>query len=191
MLCAGDEYGRTQNGNNNAYCQDNELTWLRWKRNNEENQLVEFTRRLIHFRHQHPVFRRPKYLHGKRVRGTDFKEVMWFGPSGNEMNGEEWHGHSARVLGALFSGKTATIRDERGNPVTDDTFLLLFNAHHENVPFTLPGRNGMRWQLLIDTALEEGFLPKPKERKAQEPLELLQRSFCLLKWIEPKKTASK
>lgn len=184
MLCAGDEYGRTQQGNNNAYCQDNELTWLSWEHSEESLALLEYTRRLIHFRREHPVFRRPKFLHGKPIRRTNLKEVMWFSPAGGEMTEAEWHAHFASVLGMLVSGKSGSVRDEKGEVLMDDTFLLLFNAHHEDVPFLLPGKTPARWQLLLNTALEEGFLEKPKEFKPAEALPLLQRSFCLLKMEE-------
>lgn len=181
MICSGDEYGRSQNGNNNAYCQDNELTWFRWDWKDEEKQLVEYTRKLIHLRREHPVFRRPKFLRGKPVHGSEFKEVTWFNPAGIEMKADEWHGPLANALGALFLGKTTTIRDERGKPVLDQTFLLLFNANHENLSFTLPGTNDLQWEWILNTEHEDGFLPKPKILQAQNQLEMLQRSFCLLK----------
>jgi len=191
MICSGDEYGRSQNGNNNAYCQDNELTWFRWNWTDEEKELVEYTRKLIDLRRKHPVFRRPKFLRGKRVRGSEFKEVTWFNQAGTEMKGDEWHGPLANVLGALFLGKTTTIRDEHGMPVIDHTFLLLFNADHRNASFVLPGRDNLLWELIINTEHEEGFLSEPKQLQAQKPLEVLQRSFCLLKLLEPDETLRK
>lgn len=184
MLCAGDEYGRTQMGNNNAYCQDNELTWLKWEHDEEEKKLMEFTRKLIRLRQEHPVFRRPKFLHGKAIRGSRLKEVMWFSPGGGEMTEAEWHAHFISVLGMLVSGKSSAVRNEEGLPLLDDTFLLLFNAHHESVPFVLPGLSPTTWEMVVNTDLEEGFLPKPKEHKAGDAIPLVQRSFCLLKMLE-------
>ena len=181
MLCAGDEYGRTQLGNNNAYCQDNELTWLKWAHDEDEANLLEFTRRLIRLRRDHSVFRRPKFLHGKPIRGSKLKEVMWFSPSGQEMTEAEWHAHFDSVLGMLISGQGANVRNEQGQPMIDDTFLLLFNACHEDVSFHLPGGAPTVWQMMINTDLETGFLPKPKSHQAGEPIQLAQRSFCLFK----------
>jgi isoamylase len=109
MLLGGDEFGRTQNGNNNAYCQDNEISWFSWQR--RDSELFEFTKRLIAFRKQHPVFRRPKFFQGKRVRGSETKDVMWFNPGGNEMSDEEWESPFARCLGMLVSGDVDVIVD--------------------------------------------------------------------------------
>src|SRR5690606_18351693 len=119
--------------NNNAYCQDNELAWLDWERDDDAIRLADFTARLIHFRLEHPVFHRPKFLHGKPVRGCYFKELMWFKPTGEEMTEEDWNAHFVMVLGMLVCGRTTDVRDPRGNPVQDDTFLLLFNSHHEDI----------------------------------------------------------
>jgi isoamylase len=191
MLCAGDEYGRTQLGNNNAYCQDNELTWLRWEHDEDGARLLNYTRGLIRLRQEHPVFRRPKFLHGKPIRGSNLKEVMWFSPGGAEMTAEEWHAHFVSVLGMLVSGQGATVRNKQGQPILDDTFLLLFNSHHEDVSFHLPGASPTVWQMLINTDLETGFLPKPKGHKAGETIQLSERSFCLFMMKSNLKSASK
>ncbi|MEP6673448.1 MAG: glycogen debranching protein GlgX, partial [Chthoniobacter sp.] len=98
MLCGGDEFARTQNGNNNAYCQDNEISWLNWEWNDEQRQLREFTKKLIQLRRDHPVFRRPKFFQGRRIRGSEIKDVMWFNPGGNEMSDEEWSSPFVRCL---------------------------------------------------------------------------------------------
>lgn len=184
MLCAGDEYGRTQQGNNNTYCQDNELSWLTWERDDEAQELMEFTAKLIHFRHAHPVFRRPKYLHRRPIRSSQFRELMWFSSSGQEMKNEEWDKSFVTVLGMFVSGRTHDVRDEQGNIIQDDAFLLLFNPHHETVPFVLPSGDEGEWQLLLNTFEEKGFLEKPTQHPAGESMELCPRSFRLLQLIE-------
>src|SRR5437763_919396 len=132
MLPGGDEFGRTQNGNNNAYCQDNEISWLNWeKRDEKQKALFEFTRRLIQLRHQHPVFRRPKFFQGRRIRGSEIKDVMWFNPGGNEMSEEDWSLPFARCLGMMLSGDTIDVLSFQGKPIRDDTFLFVVNSHYD------------------------------------------------------------
>src|SRR5438552_4022938 len=182
MLLGGDEFGRTQNGNNNAYCQDNEVSWFKWeKRDEKQTALFEFTRRLIQLRHQHPVFRRPKFFQGRRIRGSEIKDVMWFNPGGNEMSEEDWSLAFARCLGMMLSGDTIDVLNFQGDPIRDDTFLFLINAHYETISFLLPGREHIEWQLLIDTALEFGFLAEPKSFASGEELPVIDRGACLLK----------
>ncbi len=178
-LLGGDEFGRTQNGNNNAYCQDNEISWFNWRQ--RDDRLVEFTRRLIEFRKQHPVFRRPKFFQGKPVRGSETKDVKWFNPGGNEMNDEEWASPFVRCLGMLVSGDAEDVVDSQGNPVRDETFLLLINAHYEAIPFLPPGEENLEWELILDTATEEGFLQKPKKFLSGDDVDLRDRSACLLR----------
>ncbi|HLW34089.1 MAG TPA: glycogen debranching protein GlgX [Chthoniobacterales bacterium] len=179
MLLGGDEFGRTQDGNNNAYCQDNEISWFNWQK--RDGQLFEFTKRLIAFRKQHPVFRRPKFLQGKRVPGSEHKDVMWFNPGGNEMTVEEWTSPFVRCLGMLLGGDANDVLDARGEVVSDETSLLLINAHYEPIPFLLPGEENLEWQLILDTATEEGFLAKPKKFPSGEDVDLRDRSACLLR----------
>jgi len=182
MLLGGDEFGRTQNGNNNAYCQDNEVSWFNWeKRDEKQNALFEFTRRLIQLRHQHPVFRRPKFFQGRRIRGSEIKDVMWFNPGGNEMSEEDWSLPFARCLGMMLSGDTIDVLNFQGDPIRDDTFLFLINAHYETISFLLPGQEHIEWQLLIDTASESGFLAEPKSFASGEELPVIDRGACLLK----------
>src|SRR4026208_257528 len=159
MLLGGDEFGRTQNGNNNAYCQDNEISWLNWgKRDEKQNALFQFTRRLIQLRHEHPVFRRPKFFQGRRIRGSEIKDVMWFNPGGNEMSEKDWSLPFARCLGMMLSGDTIDVLNFQGEPIRDDTFLFVVNAHYDTISFLLPGHEGVEWELLIDTTTEPGFL---------------------------------
>ncbi len=181
MLCAGDEFGRTQQGNNNAYCQDNEISWVDWAKRDEDKLLLEFTRRLIELRRHHPVFRRPKFFQGRRIRGSEIRDVMWFNAGGNEMSDEEWASPFVRCLGVLLSGDTIDVFDFHGDPVRDDTFLLLINAHYESIPFLLPGQADLEWQLILDTSLESGFLTQPKAFASGEDVPLADRAACLLR----------
>jgi glycogen operon protein len=184
MINAGDESGRTQNGNNNTYCQDNELSWLKWKWDKDAKQLFEFTSKLIQFRKEHPVFRRPKYFLGRRIRRTDVKDIMWFNPSGTEMLEEEWTSGFAKCVGMLVSGATIDVRDAYNEPIKDQTFLLLCNAHHESLTFILPGREEVRWQSVLDTMEETGFVKEQKIIAAGEEVELTERSLRLLRLAE-------
>ena len=182
MLLGGDEFGRTQNGNNNAYCQDNELSWFHWEKWDEKQKaLFEFTRRLIQLRHQHPVFRRPKFFQGRRIRGSEIKDVMWFNPGGNEMSEKDWSLPLARCLGMMLSGDTIDVLGFQGEPIRDDTFLFLMNAHYETISFLLPGQENIEWQLLLDTATESGFLAEPKSFPSGDELPVIDRGVCLLK----------
>ena len=181
MLWSGDEVGRTQNGNNNAYCQDNEISWLGWERGDAENQLLEFTRSLIRLRRDHPVFRRPKFFQGRRIRGSEIKDVMWFNPGGNEMSEEEWGSPFVRCLGMLLSGDTNDVLSFEGEPVRDDTFLLLINAHYEPRSFVLPGEERLEWEMILDSTIEEGFLQRPKKFASGDDIDLGDRASCLFR----------
>ena len=183
MLTGGDEWGRTQNGNNNAYCQDNEVSWFNWERDEKQNQSLEFTRRLIQFRKDHPVFRRPKFLKGRRIPGSEIRDVMWFNPGGNLMSEEEWASPFVRCLGMLLSGDTSDLVTFEGEPVRDDTFLLLINAHYEPIPFVLPGEENLEWQLILDTADPNGFLAEPRKFASGDDVDLAGRVCCLLQLI--------
>ncbi len=181
MLLAGDEVGRTQNGNNNAYCQDNELNWLTWKPDADAKRLHDFTARLIHLRRAHPIFRRPKFFQGRKIHGSEIKDIMWFTPQGREMTDEEWRYDYVRCLGMLLSGDTMDVRDAHGEAIHDESFLLLLNAHYEPMSFTLPGREDVHWELIIDTEAETGFAEAGCILHAGAALELLDRSLCLLR----------
>ncbi|HEY4373698.1 MAG TPA: glycogen debranching protein GlgX [Burkholderiales bacterium] len=160
MIVAGDEIGRTQNGNNNAYCQDNPISWLDWKLDEPRQALLKFSQRLIAFRHAHPVFRRRDFFQGRSLRGSGIKDIMWLKPDGSEMSDEEWNNDFARCLGVYISGRDLHETDDRGRPAQDDTFLVLFNAHHDAIDFTLPSFDGANaWMRQIDTAFEDGGAP--------------------------------
>jgi len=158
MLTAGDELGRTQLGNNNAYCQDNELSWLDWTLDDDGRKLMRFVQRVIGLRRTHPVFRRRDFFQGRPLRGREIKDIVWLKPDGAEMTDEEWSEHHARSLGVYLAGEALTETDARGRPLRDENFLVLFNAHHEAVPFRLPGYGG-RWLALLDTSFQDGLAP--------------------------------
>jgi isoamylase len=153
MLLAGDERGRTQLGNNNAYCQDNETFWLDWSTTPAQEQLLAFARRLIALRHAHPVLRRRDFFQGRPLHGAEVKDIQWLKPDGSEMTDEEWDHHYARSLGVYLSGASLNEIDRTGQRVRDDDFLILFNAHHEDVAFVLPTFDSAPWHALLDTAL--------------------------------------
>ncbi|HSB80137.1 MAG TPA: glycogen debranching protein GlgX [Candidatus Methylomirabilis sp.] len=157
MLCGGDEIGRTQQGNNNAFCQDNEISWLDWTLDKRRRDLLAFTRSLIGLRRRHPVLRRRQFFYGRRIRGSEVKDLAWFRPDGKEMTEEDWTNPQTRCLGLRLAGDAIEEVDVKGEPILDDTFLLLLNAHHESVPFVLPAhRPGVKWELVLDTRTADG-----------------------------------
>ena len=152
MICGGDEIGRTQLGNNNAYCQDNDISWFNWDISSEEQALFTFTSALIMLRAAHPVFRRRQFFQGRSIYGADIKDLSWFRPDGQEMTEEDWMQGYVRCLGVRLAGDRIEEKDHLGNPILDDTFLLLINAHHEPIQFTLPAPPAnVQWQLVLDT----------------------------------------
>jgi glycogen operon protein len=156
MLVAGDEMGRTQRGNNNAYCQDNEISWLDWDLDESQRGMLEFTARVIALRNRHPLFRRQKFFQGRGRRDSDLADILWLNPDGGEMTDAEWSQSFARCLGAYLSGRGLAERDVRGQPVTDDDVLLLLNAHIDVIPFRLPAFCAtLEWTVAIDTGRME------------------------------------
>lgn len=152
MLSGGDEIGRTQKGNNNAYCQDNEVSWYDWNLDPARRALLEFISRLISFRRRHPSLRRHKFFQGRPLRGGEIKDLVWLRPDGVEMTDEEWSAGWQRTLGMRLDGDALEVLDERGRRIKDDTFLLLLNAHHEPVPFMLPAFvSDATWTVIFDT----------------------------------------
>jgi glycogen operon protein len=157
MLCGGDELGRTQQGNNNAYCQDSELSWYDWKLDRRDRSLLEFTQRCIRLRRRHPALRRRQFFFGRRIHGSEVKDLTWFRPDGHEMAEEDWHNGLTRCLGLRIAGDALDEVDARGEPVRDETLLLLLNAFWEPVPFVLPAHKaGVRWEVLLDTRTPDG-----------------------------------
>jgi isoamylase len=152
MLLAGDEFGHTQKGNNNAYCQDNDLSWLDWELDDEQKHFLDFVAQMVRLRRQHPVFSRRRFLQGRTV-GDGIKEVAWLRPDGQEMTQSEWDMPFTRCVGVYLAGAAIQRVDGRGRPVRDDNFLVLFNAHHEAIPFMLPEfHSGSGWLSVLDTA---------------------------------------
>jgi isoamylase len=151
MLCHGDELGRTQRGNNNGYCQDNELTWIDWQ--HVESDLVAFTRRVSDLRRDHPVFRRRRFFDGRPTRrGDQLPDISWFTPDGKEMTEEDWDAGFGRSIGVYLNGEGIPDRDARGQRVLDDSFMLCFSAHDEAIDFTVPNEDyGPAWEVVIDT----------------------------------------
>jgi glycogen operon protein len=154
MLLAGDEFGRTQQGNNNAYCQDNEISWLDWERDERGAALVRFTQKLTALRQKYPILRRNRFLTGAVDEELDIKDLTWINASGNEMRPEDWQDANMRCFGMLIDGRARpTGVAQRG---TEATMLLVLNAHHDLVEFTLPEEaGGSEWRLLIDTNVPE------------------------------------
>jgi isoamylase len=159
MLAGGDEIGRSQRGNNNGYCQDNELTWYDWKLDEPRSRLLEFTAKLIQIRRSHPNLHRRKFFQDRTVHNSIVRDIAWFGTDGAEMPDEAWTSAWVRSMGLMLNGKTLAISDDDGNPVKDDSFLLLVNASHEGVEFKLPAPpNGTPWSQLLSTEnIEDPF----------------------------------
>ncbi len=152
MLVAGDEMGRTQQGNNNAYCQDSPISWVDWELQPQQRELLAFVQDLIRLRKAHPLLRRRNFFQGRDIAGNGIKDITWLNPDGREMSGEEWSQSFARCLGIYLAGDALDELDRQGQAISDDDFLLLINAHHEEIPFLLPAyRRKIRWGLMLDT----------------------------------------
>jgi isoamylase len=150
MLVAGDELGRTQKGNNNAYCQDNEISWLDWA--NADEQLLEYTQKLIHFRKAHPAFCRRRWFQGQPIKGIGLEDIAWFLPDGKEMTEDHWNNDFAKSLAVFLNGRGLRSVGPKGEKIIDDNFYLIFNAHFEPLDYTLPlPKYGREWQKVIDT----------------------------------------
>ncbi len=178
MLLGGDEIGRTQQGNNNAYCQDNEISWYDWK--NVDEKLLEFTQGLIQYRRNHPVFRRRRWFQGRPIHGSDVKDIAWFTVGGKQMEEETWGQGSFNSIGIFLNGETIPNPNPRGEPTTDDSFYVILNAHYEPLVFTLPGSEwGKQWAMELDT--EVGWLADTDTLAAGSPIELQARSLVVLR----------
>jgi len=181
MLVSGDELGRTQGGNNNGYCQDNETSWVNWE--DIDLELLEFTRGLIEFRRKHPVFRRRHWFQGRAVYGKGLDDLNWFTPDGLEMEDHYWNEAFAKSVGIFLNGKAFISPDERGLRITDDSFYLIINAHYEDLSFALPDKVwGRRWKEILST--EYGFCEERKVHAAGDELVVKSRSIQVLKRTE-------
>ena len=184
MLCGGDEVGRMQRGNNNAYCQDNELSWFNWNLDPPRQRLLDFTRRLISLRLQHPELHRRKYFQGRPLCAANMKDLVWIRPDGGEMSDGEWRDARLQAFGYRLCGLAMDESNEKGEPITDDTLLLLINAGAEKVDFALPDAHpGKLWELLVDTASKEEGV-EPSKFDVGSKLALLDRSMMLLRACE-------
>jgi glycogen operon protein len=182
MLCHGDELGRTQQGNNNAYCQDNEISWVDWELTDEQRRLAEFTRHLIALRAAHPVLRRRRFFRGETATNDrqPLPDLMWLRPDAREMTDRDWQRGDAHSVGVFLNGDAIAERDAYGRRMADDSFLLLVNGYWEPVDFRLPDDTfGECWTTLVDTADPDG-VPDERERKAGTRLRVEARSLVLL-----------
>lgn len=184
MLTSGDEINRTQQGNNNAYCQDSELNWLSWSLSQDDHELYEFTRYLIQIRKRHPAFRRRHFFQGRDIIGAGVKDITWFKPDGTEMSDQEWHQSFTRSLGLFLAGEAIEEYDECGQRILDDNQILLFNAHHDDISFSLPKHpNNVRWQVLVDTCFNNGKRSDGRFYHSGEAYPLKCRSLVLLRQL--------
>ncbi|OLT23704.1 glycogen debranching enzyme GlgX [Ornithinimicrobium sp. CNJ-824] len=172
MLAHGDEMGRTQMGNNNVYCQDNELAWMDWDLDPEQSDLLAFTAHLIQLRREHPVFRRRRFFAGDADHGgqSDFGDIVWYSPDASVMTEDGWH-RKKQAFAVFLNGEAITETDERGRPVLDDHFLLLVNGHHETVEFTVPeGIDTTTWRVAVDTSGDDIDDDVPWETGSTHPM---------------------
>ncbi|MCC6438189.1 MAG: glycogen debranching protein GlgX [Acidimicrobiales bacterium] len=191
MLLAGDELGRTQRGNNNAYCQDNELSWLDWEA--MDRPLFDFTRHLVQFRHRHPNFRRRRWFQGRPIRGRVGEgiapDIAWLRPDGQEMTDDDWDNTLARSLGVFLNGDAIRTPDPQGRAVIDESFLVISNAWWDPLDWVLPGAPyGTTWERVIDTATG-WVVPDAEPREVVDPVSgtvnVLGRSLLVLRRIRP------
>ncbi|MHC2798408.1 glycogen debranching protein GlgX [Corynebacterium hesseae] len=189
MLCHGDELGRTQGGNNNVYCQDNEISWIDWSMLEQEKNIAMhgFTKRLINIRKNHPVFRRQRFLAGGPF-GSEVKDrdIAWLVPSGKLMTSEDWDFEFGKALMVYLNGNAITETTARGERITDDSFIMIFNAHHEDIEFTLPKKDlGASWRLIVDTSDSGGYPDEEKLIAAEGTIMVQPRSTLILRQTEP------
>jgi glycogen operon protein len=152
MMLAGDELGHTQNGNNNAYCQDNEMSWSNWDLSPDAIAFLGFVKKVAQFWREQPVLHRRKFFQGRSIRGEGVMDVSWFSPSGKDMDDGDWSGF-VQCLGVRLAGDLIGETDDRGEPIVGDSLLVLLNAHFEPIPFVLPPTNpDHRWECVFDTA---------------------------------------
>ena len=182
MLLHGDELGRTQGGNNNVYAQDSELAWIDWDRAKEFGFLTEFVGRLTKLRADHPVFRRRRHFSGRVTKASGVRDIGWFTPAGGWMTDDDWDSGFAKSVAVFLNGEGIREPDARGERITDDSFFLLFNGHHEPIAFVLPDLGaGERWQVEIDTAAPLHDEADPRTAKTGEPVEVDARSVQVLR----------
>jgi glycogen operon protein len=183
MLLGGDEMGRSQQGNNNAYCQDNEISWFDWDLKDENDALLDFTRQLISFRRRHPVFRRRKWFQGRAIHGSTVHDIGWFNPDGGQMTEEQWNDGFAKAIAIFLNGQEISEPGERGERIIDESFLMFFNAHYELIEFTIPsGLQHWNWQVIIDTT-QPRLVENGMWYTSDKPVPVAERSVMLLKRV--------
>jgi glycogen operon protein len=180
MLCAGDEFARTQGGNNNAYCQDNEISWIDWASREENADLLEFARHWLEFRRKHPCWRRTRFFEGRDFGLDELKDITWLRPDGAEMAAGDWSEDFVRCLGFVIDGKDLREVDAQGRVLTDGVFLILLNAHHAAIPFKTPALDSGHWRCLMDTT--QGWLAEQCLVEPGGEYSLEGRSVALLEW---------
>ncbi|MEL6814443.1 MAG: glycogen debranching protein GlgX [Cyanobacteria bacterium J06598_3] len=179
MLLAGDEMGRSQYGNNNTYCHDNELSWIDWKLTEENKSLLRYSQKLIKFIKVHPIFRRRDWFYGREIHGSGISDIGWFNVDGHAMQ-DEWNSGYIKTLTIFLNGEEIATPTHRGEQVLDDSFLLMFNAHYDLLEFALPSDLQKRkWKLLIDTK-SEGFVKRSKTYKKADKVPVAARSLVVL-----------
>ncbi|MFW6359056.1 MAG: hypothetical protein ACOC0N_07595 [Chroococcales cyanobacterium] len=184
MLLYGDEMERSQQGNNNAYCQDNEISWVSWDLKDEKADLLDFTRQLIFFRRKHPVFQRRKWFQGRPIYGKKVNDISWFNPDGTEMTDEQWQIGYTKAIAVFLNGQEIPRRGFQGQRIIDESFLLFFNAHWETLKFRLPiGFNVRDWEAVIDTK-EPHFLEEGRIYTGKKAIAVLGRSILVLRRID-------
>ncbi|MGQ0481310.1 MAG: glycogen debranching protein GlgX [Pseudonocardia sp.] len=184
MIAHGDELARTQGGNNNVYCQDNEISWVDWDNARHHELLTEFTASLVALRAAHPIFRRRRFFQGRCITGSNIEDIVWLRPDGEPMTDDDWNVGFARTLAIYLNGEGIPDRDELGQRIVDDSFLLLFNAHHQAVTFTLPGESyGRNWEIVVDTAdpLLAQARRKARDSVADGRLRVIARAMLVLR----------
>jgi glycogen operon protein len=182
MLLHGDEFGRSQGGNNNSYCQDSPISWVNWSLRTEHEVQLDFTRTLSALRRSHPVLRRRRFFDGRPVRaaGEDLRDIAWFTPGGTEMSEADWATGFAKSVGVFLNGDAIGYPDKRGQAVVDDSFLLLFNAADTGIDFIMPGADyGERWEVVIDTTTPLGA--EQPSVKADAAIQVEGRSVVVLR----------
>jgi glycogen operon protein len=181
MLVGGDEIGRTQRGNNNAYCQDNEISWFDWDLKEANEDLLNFVRELIYFRRQHPVFRRRKWFQGQAIHGSGVTDIGWYNPDGSEMTQQQWDIGYAKSIALFLNGNKIPSPGPQGQKVSDDSFLIFFNAHYELLEFALPDQfKDEIWHLVIDTK-EPRFVKEDRSFTGEQTVPVIGRSIVVLR----------
>ena len=176
-MLGGDELSMTQEGNNNAYCQDNEISWFDWQ--SVDRDLLEFTRRVVQVMRSHPVFQRRRWFKGRSLRGDGVSDIAWFRFDGQEMSDQDWEAGFAKSFAVFLNGDALRDCDDDGHRLRDDSFLLIFNAHHEPLPFTTPPASfGAEWRIVVDTTSPLG--ENDAVPRAAESLDVAARSMLVL-----------